>query len=227
MSSSFDKSNLLQFDTDDIQYSHRTQKRKNKSNKSILVYSLIFITTLSVFITILKSYQANSISKQLDSIKEDNKELKDHNAQLNSYLDGINQQYNMFTDADDRAYQKAILNQIFYPHSSDILETIDELNLIRTWIGKATMRLIFKSSITGDSAIEFHKKVMKGTDLLFMVKTKNGSRFGGYTSKNFEPLCMSEFTVDTEKDDRKSFLFSLDKQRRFKVKDIPNALYCD
>ena len=70
----------------------------------------------------------------------------------------------MFTDADDRAYQKAILNQIFYPHSSDILETIDELNLIRTWIGKATMRLIFISSITGDSAIEFHKKVMKGTD---------------------------------------------------------------
>ena len=60
-----------------------------------------------------------------------------------------------------------------------------------------------------------------------MVKTKNGSRFGGYTSKNFEPLCMSGFTVDTEKDDRKSFLFSLDKQRRFKVKDIPNALYCD
>ena len=100
MSSSFNKSNLLQFDTDDIEYSHHTQKRKNKSHK--------FITTLSVFITILKSYQANSLSKQLDSIKEDNKDLKDHNAQLNSYLDGINQQYNMFTDADDRVYQKAI-----------------------------------------------------------------------------------------------------------------------
>lgn len=214
------KSNsLLQFESDDIEYNHIIKRSKRRSNPSLVIYFLVFITVLSLFITFLKSYQAHSLSNQLNSLKEENKDLK-------SYINVIDTQYNMFTDTS-ASVQKMILNQIFYPHSTDVLETIDELNLIRSWVGKSTMRLIFKSSITGDSAHSFHKKVKKGSDLLFLVKTKSGHRFGGYTSKNFEPLCMNGFTLDTEKDDSNSFLFSLNKQKRFKIKDKPNALYCD
>lgn len=44
MSSSFNKSNLLQFDTDDIDYSHRTQKRKKNHISSLLLsQSSLFI----------------------------------------------------------------------------------------------------------------------------------------------------------------------------------------
>lgn len=223
------KNTLLQFEKEDIEFQHPSQKMKNRkrSKNSLLTYSLIFITGISFMVTIYQSYQACSLSNQLSSIQQEKKDLTEQNEELNIYLNGLKEQYNIFTETKGDEYHKSILNHIFYPHSSDIINTLDELNLLRSWVGKSTMRLVFKSSISGDSSQEFHKKVMKGNAFLFLVKTTSGARFGGYTSKNFEPLCLSGFSVDTEKDDTKSFVFSLDKQKIYKITDVPNALYCD
>lgn len=223
------KNTLLQFEKEDIEFQHPSQKMKNRkiSKNSLLTYSLIFITGIAFMVTIYQSYQACSLSNQLSSIQQEKKDLTEQNEELSIYLNGLKEQYNIFTETKGDEYHKSILNQIFYPHSTDIINTLDELNLLRSWVGKSTMRLVFKSSISGDSSQEFHKKVMKGNAFLFLVKTTSGARFGGYTSKNFEPLCLSGFSVDTEKDDTKSFVFSLDKQKIYKITDVPNALYCD
>ena len=98
------KSNsLLQFESDDIEYNRFIKRSKRRSNHSLVIYVMVFITVLSLFITFIKSYQANSLSNQLNSLKEENKDLK-------SYINVIDTQYNMFTDTSS-SVQKMILNQ--------------------------------------------------------------------------------------------------------------------
>ena len=57
---------------------------------------------------------------------------------------------NMFT-ANKRYTEKEILAQIFYPYGSDIIYTLDELNILRIWTGMAGLHLVLKSSVSSDN----------------------------------------------------------------------------
>lgn len=47
---------------------------------------------------------------------------------------------------------------------------MNELNFIRKHLGNASIRLIYKSSIHGDSAKTFHSEVSIQPHLLFLIK---------------------------------------------------------
>ena len=78
---------------------------------------------------------------------------------------------NMFT-ANKRYTEKEILAQIFYPYGSDIIYTLDELNLLRIWTGMAGLHLVLKSSVSGDSIENFQSKTNSGRSYIVLVKTK-------------------------------------------------------
>lgn len=208
---------LLKFETDDITIQRRPRRRNNNNWKTIILSSVAFITFSLV---IYKSYQVTQLEESLSKIVSQKDEME---AYLKSYQ---NQQ--IFTESSAaKLTEKEVLDQIFYPHGSNIIETLDELALLRNWTGKAGFHMILKSSVSGDGLENFQKKTRKGKSLLVLVKTKKGHRFGAYTSLNFQPREYSEIIVDIKKNDDKAFLFSLDKKEKYQIKNSENAIICD
>ena len=111
---------------------------------------------------------------------------------------------------------KNVLEHIFSPYRTDIIESIEELSLLKHWIGTTvsdnkiiTMKMVYKATKDGDEASSFHQKTQEGTNYLILIKDSNNNRFGGYTSKNFNAERQFGIDIPTEKKDEKAFLFSL------------------
>ncbi len=80
-------------------------------------------------------------------------------------------------------------------------------------------KLIFQASKDGDSALSFHSICDKISNIIVLVETKQGKRFGGYTSVKFGG-------TSHLKKDNKAFLFSLDNQKIYKINSDKYAIYC-
>ena len=111
--------------------------------------------------------------------------------------------------------------------SSNIIKSINEIKLIVTSLpsynkfdGLPQFQGIFQSALDGDSAKKFHKFCDGEPNILVVIQSKNGCRFGGYTKIGFS----SE--GDTKLDDS-AFLFSLDKMKIYRVKRKMKVIYCD
>lgn len=208
---------LIQFETGDLPNSHSRHYNRTKTHSYLFpFFILVFLFLLSLLI--FQFFQCSPLSKAT-SIQS--KEIED----LRAYLS--NQEHlNMFT-VNKRYTEKEILDQIFYPYGSDIIYSLDELNLLRIWTGMAGLHLILKSSVSGDSIENFQSKTNSGRSYIVLVKTKKGHRFGAYTSVNFKPNEYAEIIVDVIKPDDKAFLFSLDKKEKYMIKKIDNAIVCD
>lgn len=104
---------------------------------------------------------------------------------------------------------------------SNIIRDLSEEALIGNAIthSEKKYRLIYKASKDGDSANKFHNKCDKHSNLIILIKTKKGLRFGGFTSAKFRSSSHLKYDND-------AFLFSLDIKKVFNI--IPNsyAIYC-
>ena len=80
-------------------------------------------------------------------------------------------------------------------------------------------RLLFRASRDGDSANKFHYICDKHSNLIVLISTQNGSRFGGFTSSKFRSTSHLKF-------DNNAFLFSLDNKKVFKIIPGQYAIYC-
>ena len=126
-----------------------------------------------------------------------------------------NIQYNLISDKYTELNQK-VLDQIFAPYHSDILSSLSQLShlkrMIRSSIGvekHVTMRLVYKATVHGDKAKEFHKSISDHKGYLIIINDDDNNLFGGFTSKSFKSLQLVGFTVSNEFEDKYAFLFSL------------------
>ena len=94
----------------------------------------------------------------------------------------------------------------------DIIQNLNELELITNKINKKNKKLIikllYKASVDSDKASAFHQKCDSAKNTIVLVETKDGKRFGGYTSCSCKGNCV-------EKGDKKAFLFSFDKMKTY------------
>ena len=105
---------------------------------------------------------------------------------------------------------------------SDIINLLDEEVLIGDAISNSPQkkyRLIYKASRDGDSANKFHYMCDKYSNLIILIKTNKGSRFGGFTSSKFRSTSHLKF-------DNNAFLFSLDLMKVFNILPGNYAIYC-
>lgn len=82
---------------------------------------------------------------------------------------------------NDLEIYKNLFNSI---KKSEILKEDEEL-MIKNWINsnkKMSFELIYKGTRDGDDVKDFHKLWDEISPTLTLAKTKNGNRFGGYTS---------------------------------------------
>ena len=134
-------------------------------------------------------------------------------------------------ESTDSCVTKLYKNNISLPEfqpdtlskESKILDSYDEEDLIENAISTITKnkkyRLLFRASRDGDKANTFHSLCDKYSNLIILIKTKKGARFGGYTSSKFRSSAHLKF-------DNNAFLFSLDNKKVFNIIPGEYAIYC-
>ena len=107
--------------------------------------------------------------------------------------------------------------------NGEILYSPAELELITRQIcqnySKITLNLLYKATIDSDKASVFHSKCDGASNTLVLVKSRNGKRFGGYTSCSWRGNSI-------EKKDDNAFVFSLDKMKIYPIISGEDAIGC-
>ena len=105
----------------------------------------------------------------------------------------------------------------------DIIHDMNELEMITKKINKENKRIIinllYKASADSDSAAVFHNKCDEANNTIVLVETKDGKRFGGYTTKSWKGNCV-------EKPDPEAFIFSFDKMKTYDNIPGDDAIGC-
>jgi hypothetical protein len=105
---------------------------------------------------------------------------------------------------------------------SKIIKKMEEETLIGDAISNSPQkkyRLIYRASRDGDSANKFHYLCDKYSNLIILIETQLGIKFGGYTSSKFRSSSHLKF-------DNNAFLFSLDQMKVFNILPGHYAIYC-
>ena len=103
--------------------------------------------------------------------------------------------------------------------------TIKQYNTLKNWIlsindqnKDCNFEILFDSN---DSSKDFHELCDNQTNTLTLIETKNNFKFGGFTE------CAWSSNKEEKKDDN-SFLFSLDKNKKYIKKDKEkSSIYCN
>jgi len=106
---------------------------------------------------------------------------------------------------------------------SKITNNKEEKIMISNWIkpnSKIKFNLLYQISKDGDRISTFYNKFKNKYPTLILIKSKSGYKFGGYTINTWEQ------SNDYKKDEL-AFLFSLNKQKKYNIKNdqIQNAIY--
>lgn len=81
-------------------------------------------------------------------------------------------------------------------------------------------KIIYKTSIDGDNIKNFHSNCDGEENILIIIETIKGLKFGGFTSVGFD-------SSGFELRDDKAFLFSIDKKKIYDIVEGNNAIYCN
>ena len=106
--------------------------------------------------------------------------------------------------------------------NSTILQNAEEEELIKDMISNyksKKYRLLFRATRDGDSANKFHSICDNYKNLIILIETIKGFRFGGFTSNKFKGS--SHLKLDNN-----AFLFSLDNKKVYNINAGEYAIYC-
>ena len=197
----------------------------------IVLFSLISFLSFSL---ISNKTEKVSVEKDLNEFKDlvDKLEQKFHLLQISvsKLTEQKNSRVKDFLDIslknNDKLAQLSSLknkyNQMTNTHlQNDLSEilTLDDIKLIEEWTGK---KFMFPCFVSGGrlalSGKQFHPLCDLYNNTVTVLKTKEGSIMGGYTTQTWDG--------ETEKFDDKAFVFNLNDRRKFHVKPGRAAISC-
>lgn len=197
----------------------------------IVLFSLISFLSFSL---ISNKTEKVSVEKDLNEFKDlvDKLEQKLHLLQISvsKLTEQKNSRVKDFLDIslknNDKLAQLSSLknkyNQMTNTHlQNDLSEilTLDDIKLIEEWTGK---KFMFPCFVSGGrlalSGKQFHPLCDLYNNTVTVLKTKEGSIMGGYTTQTWDG--------ETEKFDDKAFVFNLNDRRKFHVKPGRAAISC-
>ena len=172
------------------------------------------------------SFNPEKLVNQINKSKNKKQQQRQQQNSINNNIPSELQKNNDFNKLNFRKNVQ-INENIENIINSEIIKNFEEFNLIITSLPGynkfddfPSSQIIFQSSLDGDSAKKFHKFCDGEPNILVIVESNDGGRFGGYTKLGF--------SSDGEiKYDDTSFLFSLDKMKVFKVKKRERTINCD
>lgn len=163
----------------------------------------------------------NRIENTLGKILYKNIDIKHHIKQINNEISSIEAEYKEIegkaSEPNPFGFSKKIRS---VPIRNSLLDA-SASNKISDWIDINHVKLfslLYKASRDGDTANAFRRSVKDISPTISIFKT-NEALFGGYTTKSW--IGSDEEHIQ----DDKAFLFSLDKNKKYPIKNPRNAIY--
>lgn len=198
------------------------------TNKKIYINIPIKETDINTKVDNIINY-INSLNKKIVNLEIEVKNSKNDNADLkktiNIYENKIKNLEKKFNENILKLEKiEKIMNEYMTSYEffkkSEIIKH-EEVDLIISWLEKKPVQvdLLLNSKIDGDSISTFYEKCSKKCPTMIFIKTKENLRFGGFTSVTWPE--------SENKRDDKCFLFSLDRKKKYKIKENhkDNAIY--
>ena len=193
-----------------VQY-HELQKEKNIALHKIILYFFLITDIILIIFTF-------SMKIQINSVNQTNNDL--NNTISSTKISRENQRkemYHYFVNLYGKInVQKFYLTEIFQS-KEEFSKLINSINYFSPEDNIYSVILCYKSDVDGDVPTLFYEKC-KYENLLVVVETMNGKRFGGFTTKGYS----YNKTYD-QVEDKYSFLFSLDENKIFHINKTSKA----
>ena len=178
------------------------------------------------------------INNELENIKNENNLFKTYleqqqNSNNEEFINKLLEEINIYKQkAEENDLLRKQIEELQYQHQieqdrqneedemdqgqevkGDIIHDIKELEMITKKINKdenkkIIINLLYKASVDSDKASAFHEKCDQAQNTIVLVETKNGKRFGGYTTCSWSGNCV-------DKNDPQAFIFSFDKMKTY------------
>ena len=193
---------------------------ENKIEKSIFIEDTnCIIIEIKIGLTIINEILL--IIEEKEKNKDEIIEILEKNIKI--LTDKLNEKDKKLKEAENKIelFEEKEKERKKIKIESKILQT-NEDKLILEYLNKTeniSFDLLYRATEDGDKAIVYHNKCDNTGPNLTLMETKNGFRFGGYSSVNLQSL--SSVPV---KDDN-AFVFSLNKKRKYLPKDTSGALH--
>ena len=169
----------------------------------------------------------NTLLNKKTSKKNNKKKLVEEESEKNNKSEAnLNLMINILTqnlEQKNNNHFPEFLEEGLIKDSKILQDTEEEESLIGDTISNLKLkkyRLIYRATRDGDSANTFHSICDNYKNLIILIKTKKGVRFGGFTSNNFKASSHSK------KDTNNAFIFSLDKKKVYSILSDKYAIYC-
>jgi len=144
--------------------------------------------------------------EMINKLMEENKLKVEENESLKKQIEELQYQLQMGQDRQEEEDDQG--KEV----KGDIIHDISELEMITKKINKENKKIIinllYKASVDGDLASAFHEKCDQAENTIVLVETKNGKRFGGFTTCSWSGNCV-------DKNDPEAFIFSFDKMKTY------------
>ena len=161
----------------------------------------------------------NNEKEEEEPEKNEEENINEQNEQNIGFISPVENNNNLFAES-------SII-------SLDAPEKKKELNLLQNWLDgwksqigilpstSYTTKLIFSSEKEDDKASSFHKSCDNIAPTLILIETKEGFRYGGFTTQKWESPEQSIF-----KEDKNAFIFSLDMEKKYDVTEPEKSIQC-
>ena len=174
----------------------------------------------------------NILTKKVIDLENELKIVKNENNNLNKKMLGyediiknLEKNFNeKLKELENKIIEKNEINKnknSFDLFKNSSIVKSEDTDLILSWFDKkpSNFNLLLDSKIDGDSNSTFKEKCFNKSPTMVFVKTTDNLRFGGFTSVTWPEK--------NYKKDANSFLFSLDKKKKYKIKENQkeNAIY--
>lgn len=97
------------------------------------------------------------------------------------------------------------------------------INIISSNVKKIVKKLYlcYRATTDGDKAISFHEKCDRLKNIIILISTSNGKKFGGFSSESWD-----SYNQELWKKDDDAFIFSIDNYKYYKVIKPERAICC-
>mgnify|MGYP002624912716 FL=1 len=147
--------------------------------------------------------------------KEDNIELKSDNMNVKILL-GKNFVYNNY-------HQSSYISDFDKSMIVDNQQLLFIINIISSRVKRNVKKLYlcYRATRDGDKAISFHEKCYRLKNIIILISTNNGKKFGGFSSESWDSN-----NQELWKKDEDAFIFSLNNYNFYSVINPERALFC-
>lgn len=172
----------------------------------------------------------------LEEMKETLKKEIENNIKNEDEEEKISHQ-NSDNDAKQNSFQISIdENHLPFQESTILSDNVEErqkeLEFLLHWLSPSLAnlenqpkvlytKLLYKAENDGDKASTFHEKCDNISPTLTIIQTKEGYRYGGYTSVCWEAPEQSKYKPDSD-----AFIFSLDTLKKYECLDSEKSIVC-